>query len=450
MNFLKKENALSKAGVYHYLKISGTQKKRIHLRIDADGHGTLLINANQIFHFNPSAALMAYTILEGLTESQILNQIVKQFRVDRKQAKKDFHHFRQQFDPIISPDTDACPICDLNLEIAMPFSKQPTAPYRMDLAITYQCNNDCPHCYNLRPREINELDANQWKEILDILWNLGIPHVVFTGGEPTLNQDLSELIEYAEMRGFITGLNTNGRALKNKKFVEKLCMAGLDHVQITLESHLAQIHDDLVNSKGAWVDTVSGIQNCLNRNLFVMTNTTLLGKNSIMLEDFLQFLGQIEVPTIGLNGLIHSGRGKDYQGGVHEDELPALLKKAREITTRQNQRLIWYTPTQYCHFDPVLMNLGVKGCTAALYNMCIEPDGSVLPCQSYYSSLGNILEDDWDSIWLHDLAVSIRERKYVAEECSTCPMLQECGGGCPLHQRTQDQVKLELMFETTH
>ena len=39
------------------------------------------------------------------------------------------------------------------------------------------------------------------------------------------------------------------------------------------------------------------------------------------------------------------------------------------------------------------LDLGVKGCTAALYNMCVEPNGDVLPCQSYYHPLGNLLRD---------------------------------------------------------
>ena len=106
-------------------------------------------------------------------------------------------------------------------------------------------------------------------------------------------------------------------------------------------------------------------------------------------------------------------------------------------TKAHHQKLTWYTPTQYCHFDPVLFDhthLGVKGCTAALYNMCIEPDGSVLPCQSYYQSLGNFQTDTWETIWNHKLAVSLRERQLVKEECKSCSLLSICGGGCPLAQ----------------
>ena len=86
------------------------------------------------------------------------------------------------------------------------------------------------------------------------------------------------------------------------------------------------------------------------------------------------------------------------------------------------------------------MELGVKGCSAALYNMCIEPDGSVLPCQSYYTQLGNILTDPWDSIWNHDLSLSLRERRNLPAGCNTCALLAECGGGCPLARSEQIAV----------
>ena len=79
--------------------------------------------------------------------------------------------------------------------------------------------------------------------LLDRLWEIGIPHVVFTGGEPTLRPDLPELIAHAEQNGQITGINTNGRKLKDPAFLQSLVDAGLDHVQITLESHDPAIHD---------------------------------------------------------------------------------------------------------------------------------------------------------------------------------------------------------------
>jgi len=441
MIFNKNEiSSIAKPGIYHYLRTSGESKKRIHLRIDPDGFATLLVNANRVFHFNPSAALMAKAYLDERSEEDILRALARVFQVKKNDAARDYMDFKQQLELIVSPTSDACPICDLNVEIDVPFSKQPSAPYRMDLALTYACNNDCAHCYNVKQRNLPALSLEEWKTVLQKVWDAGIPHVVFTGGEPTLVPFLPQLIQHAEELGLITGLNTNGRLLKDEIFVEKLLQAGLDHVQITLESHNAVIHDGMVAHPGAWQETVQGIRNALKTRLFVMTNTTLIHSNSSSLHETLLFLSELGVPTVGLNGIIHSGRGQHFGEELHENELPALLTLAQKMTAQHNQKLIWYTPTQYCHFDPIQMGLGVKGCTAALYNMCVEPNGDVLPCQSYYSSLGNILEEDWQAIWEHDLAVSIRERKYLPQDCQSCAILSTCGGGCPLALAQKDAV----------
>ena len=418
-------------GLYHYLREAPGERSRIHLRLDPDGSGLLLVNASRVVHLNPTAARMAYLYLEEVPSEQALRLITRWYTVPASQAQRDYYQLAEQIEELVRPE-GACPIHDLEIETIRPFSARPSAPYRMDLALTYRCNNDCAHCYNARPRTFGEISTDDWKRILDRLWQLGIPHVVFTGGEPTLRADLPALIAHAEHNGQITGLNTNARRLSDPKYAESLVEAGLDHVQITLESHDPAIHDHMVHTRGAWQQTTAGLRNALDTPLFVMTNTTMLQDNAPFLGDTLDFLAESGVPTVGLNALIYSGKGVSVGTGLEERDLVPLLDMARFKTDLHGQRLIWYTPTQYCHFDPMQLDLGVKGCTAALYNMCVEPNGAVIPCQSYYSPLGNLLTDSWESIWNHDLSVSLRERRNIPAKCNGCSLLPECGGGCPL------------------
>jgi radical SAM protein with 4Fe4S-binding SPASM domain len=434
----KSSIANPKSGLRHYVIESPDEKSRVHLRLDPDGHGTLIVNASRIMHLNPTAAWMAKMILDGKADAEILKDGVKKWKVESRELSSDLSTFHYQLSELIRPD-GACPVHELDLEMLAPFSARPSAPYRMDLAVTYRCNNDCAHCYNVEhPHNTqNELSTKQWKAVLDKTWSLGIPHVVFTGGEPTLRDDLPELIAHAEANGQITGLNTNARRLSDAKYVETLVAAGLDHVQITVESCDAVIHNQMVKAK-AYDQTIAGLRNALKSPLFVMTNTTMLRTNVHTIPATLDFLAELGVPTIGLNALIYSGHGATVGTGLPENELTPLLETARQKTEMRGQRLIWYTPTQYCGFDPMALDLGVKGCTAALYNMCVEPNGDVLPCQSYYRPVGNLLRDDWNAIWNHDLSVSLRERKNLPAKCDNCALLAECGGGCPLQFAISD------------
>lgn len=432
-------------GLFHYEYETPTEKSRIHLRLDPDGYGTLMVNASQIMHLNPTAALMAYLVLEKKSKKEIVKVVRSAYAVTKKEALADLETLNYQLDQLIRPD-GACPIHDLALEYKMPFSARPTAPYRMDLALTYKCNNDCAHCYNARERTFPSMSVAAWKQVIDICWELGIPHIVFTGGEPTLMDFLPELIAHAESNGQITGLNTNARRLADKKFVDTLASSGLDHVQITVESSDAAIHDQMVGVKGAHKQTIQGLKNVIDHSaLYVMTNTTMLQDNVHTIPATLDFLAEIGVPTVGLNALIYSGNGKTVGTGLPENALEPLLEMAKFKTDMHGQKLIWYTPTQYCNFDPTKLDLGIKGCTAALYNMCVEPDGAVLPCQSYYTPVGNILHDSWDSIWNHKLSVKLRERQGLPSKCNGCDLLQECGGGCPLQFEEESFVKLDLL-----
>ncbi len=418
-------------GLYHYTRQAEGESSRIHLRLDPDGFGTLIVNANRVMHLNPTAAFMAWLTLEKKSYEESVRALAKRYAVSRGQAGNDLAAFSIQLDELVRPE-GACPVHDLDTDILAPFSARPTAPYRMDLAVTYRCNNDCAHCYNARQRDYPELNTQQWKQILDRLWNLGVPHIVFTGGEATLRDDLPELIAHAEANGQITGLNTNARRLMDMRYVESLVDAGLDHVQVTVESCDPEIHDGMMQSRGAFRQTIAGLKNVLSTRLYVMTNTTMLRTNVQRIPDTLDFLAELGVPTIGLNALIYSGNGLTVGTGLKESELQPILDMAVQKTVEHSQRLIWYTPTQYCQFDPTASNLGVKGCTAALYSMCIESNGDVLPCQSYYTPLGNLLTDPWESIWNHDLSVRLRERHGLPAKCEGCPIISECGGGCPL------------------
>src|SRR6185436_10055631 len=109
--------------------------------------GTLLVNASSVMHLNPTAAYMGWLTLEEKTEEAKVHALTARYSVSKKQAQNDLSAFLFQFEELIRPD-GVCPVHELELESLMPFSTRPTAPYRMDLAVTYRCNNDCAHCYN--------------------------------------------------------------------------------------------------------------------------------------------------------------------------------------------------------------------------------------------------------------------------------------------------------------
>ncbi|MBN1810798.1 MAG: radical SAM protein, partial [Anaerolineae bacterium] len=340
---------------------------RLHLRVEPSGNGLLAINAARILHLNQTAVEYARLILEQVSEKQAIRTIRRRYHVDAATAQADYRRLKEQIETLADPNGTVCPIHGLNLERIDPFSTPLMAPYRMDLALTYRCNNDCPHCYVARPTDYPEMDTADWQAAIDRVWQVGIPHVCFTGGEATLHPDLAELVAHAQELGLVTGLLTNGRRLSDTACVQELVVAGLDHVQITLESHDETVHDTMVAAKGAWKETVNGIRNTVAAGLYTTTNTTLTRENVPIIEETVAFIADLGVDSFACNSLIYAGRGRTVGTGFREGELAPVLERVREAADQHNLRLIWYTPTQYCAFSPLQLDLGVKACTAAWY-----------------------------------------------------------------------------------
>ena len=142
------------------------------------------------------------------------------------------------------------------------------APHRMDLMVSamtkdgkWHCNQKCVHCYAAGQvhAEEEELSTEEWKAILAKCRAVGIPQVTFTGGEPTMREDLPELVRCAKW--FVSRLNTNGIKL-TKEYCEKLREAELDSVQITFYSSDPAIHNRLVGAP-QYENTVHGIENAI-------------------------------------------------------------------------------------------------------------------------------------------------------------------------------------------
>ena len=98
-------------GVYHYRREKQDEKSRLHLRIDPDGHGTLIVNANRILHLNPTAALMAYFVLEGTPDQEAVRLIRREYHVDETQARTDLGAIRAQLEELVRPDGACKPSC---------------------------------------------------------------------------------------------------------------------------------------------------------------------------------------------------------------------------------------------------------------------------------------------------------------------------------------------------
>ncbi len=418
-----------KPGTYKFDGKGELAHHRFHLRVDDKRKGVLIVDAAKLVFLNGTALDYVRCALEGRSEREAVRYVRLRYKnVAKATASEHYAMTKRQLVEFLHGNSDV--IQTVGTDNPSIGADELPSPYRMDLALTYRCQNDCGHCYN-ETKEKKELTVDQWKEVISKLWDIGIPHVVFTGGEPTLYDGLGELVAKSEEFGQVTGLISNGRKLGAPGYLKELVRLGLDHVQITVLSHREEVHDELAGAKGSFKETVQGLKQALAEDLYVSTNTTIMRANLGGVEDTMRFLVGLGVKNIAFNVIIRSGKGETAVG-ISYEEMCDALHRLKAIADESKVNMIWYSPTPYCEFNPVNEGFGIKQCTACSINMAIEPDGTVLPCQSYYVPLGNILRDPWERIWDHELCKEIRERKNLPEKCADCQLKQVCGGGCPL------------------
>ncbi len=329
------EVVMSESAIKH-VTIPGV---RLHLRRgDPD---MLWVNGQNLLLLNRTAADFVETFIDvmgGYSDNLDADRFKQDIAARMKQKYPEvpdeilIRDFDNIYGTLLNVGQGSCPVSEIKMETRETDPKLWKAPPRMDLALTYSCNNNCFFCYTGGPRKERELSTAQWKKVLDKLWDSGIPQVVFTGGEPTLRNDLIELVDHAQQ--FVTGLITNGRKLT--ALAPELHRVSLDYVQVSLESHLPEVHDRMVGVNGAWQETCDGIRGAIASGLEVITNTTLTKDNIAVFPDLIRTGPSLGLKIMACNTIICSGRGacSKQNAEVPLAELKSTLARALEAANQ--------------------------------------------------------------------------------------------------------------------
>ena len=352
--------------------------------------------------------------------------------ISKKRLRADLYTIMKTFSQVARGEQVDEPIHYVTLGEYAPFMR---ASHRMDLMVSamtvdgrWNCNQRCVHCYAAGQEQSSEaeLPTEAWKGIVDRCRKAGVTQLTFTGGEPTMRDDLFELIDYA--RWFVTRLNTNGIKL-SPEYCKSLRDASLDSVQVTFYSYDESVHDELVGVP-CFAHTVAGIENALAAGLNLSVNTPLCTTNRDYVKT-LEFLHGKGVLYVTCSGLITTGNATKPESErlqLSSDEMKQILREATSFCYAHGMEISFTSPGWV---DPGFCNeLGMNdpACGACLSNMAVTPGGHVVPCQSWLSGtvLGDMRTDDWNDIWNSERSKAIRS--YSAKMDGSCPLRKRSSG----------------------
>ena len=395
----------------------------------------LIKRPNSAFKLNPIGAKILYALLKGKSIRYLLKKIGKEHQ-KRREILDFLYAVKQQLEGNLDEFSPNAAIEVTPFE--MNFSKLPVLS---EVAVTYRCNLRCRFCYagcNCTTNPVQsskEMTPKQIKTILrKIFRDAKVPSVSFTGGEPTLVPELPMLIDYAKTLGMRVNLITNG-VLITGKMARTLASCGLDSAQVSLEGITAETHDHIVQHKGAFKKTVSAVRTLKEAGILTHTNTTITREN---LQECLKFPSFVKEELgndkFSMNLVIPSGSGR-----INEDilvkysEIGYFLEKIIRASEQHEVEFMWYSPVPMCMFNSIAHGLGNKGCSTCDGLLSVAPNGDILPCSSFAESVGNLLEEDFDSIWQSQKARNFRAKYLAHPVCKECEDFSICNGACPLY-----------------
>jgi pyrroloquinoline quinone biosynthesis protein E len=312
-----------------------------------------------------------------------------------------------------------------------------TRPFTLIAELTYRCPLHCPYCSN--PVDIgadryrDELETAHWARAFGEARALGVLQLALTGGEPMLRRDLPELCAAARDAGLYSSLITAGTLLDPQR-AEALKDAGLDHVQISIQSPDPEENDRIAGNR-SFEKKIAAARLAKELGFPLTINCVLHRQNLDRIEELLDLTLELGAQRLELANTQYYGWAVPNQAAL----MPTAeqLRRGEDAVRRFRERagakvdVLWVLPDFYEDLPKPCM--GGWGRTA----MVVAPNGDVLPCQAASTIPGlefaNVREHPLEWIWDESGAFRrFRGTGWMQEPCASCPLgRQEVDwGGC--------------------
>jgi radical SAM protein with 4Fe4S-binding SPASM domain len=265
-------------------------------------------------------------------------------------------------------------------------------PLSVQLDLTYRCNERCVHCY-LDHHDHGEMTTAEIKNLLDQMADAGVFYLTISGGEILMRRDFFEILEYARLRTFCIKLKTNGILIR-KQEADRIKALGVESVQISIYSHVPEVHDAITKLPGSLEQSIEairrlrahGIQVTLANVLMVQNANDYVGVRALAAELDAQFIMDPMITPM------MDGDRSILNLNIDETALREVLR---------NESLTGASIEQSCAppQGPDADALDMLPCSAGHTACYVSPYGDVYPCVQFPLPSGNVRNTRFVDIW---------------------------------------------------
>lgn len=315
--------------------------------------------------------------------------------------------------------------------------------HEIDFYVTMRCNLPCSFC-SVRAGEYGHTDIplERCLEIIDEAAALGLEELHFLGGEPTLRQDLEQMIERATSYGIETRIITNGLTLQRAR-IDRLHGLGLKEFMISIDG-LEQAHTLLRGcGPGGWKKTWKCVEECIDAGIRTRVAATAYRENY---DDMLALMELAESKGVDRFSIFLGsplGRGHGMLGSVLEPRAwrdlqlriaDAAAKMRPNFTVIMEQGFAWDGGATV---DRSQLKGRGTGCNTLLEDydyLIVRSDGNLYQCVFFMTEgkpIGNVWRDPLEPALSYALEkAEYRDFTEPKDKCTSCHHQSDCGTGC--------------------
>jgi radical SAM protein with 4Fe4S-binding SPASM domain len=300
-------------------------------------------------------------------------------------------------------------------------------PVTAQIEPTSLCNLRCRMC--VREKEgvpIGSMSFEEFKIILDKL--KGLYKVGISGqGELFLNKDIFKMINYANKRGKLVHVVSNGMLI-NDEIIQKICEVDIGEIAVSIDSTKKEKYEK-IRVRSNFNQVTGNIKNLVEelnkkKKKTIVSIATIIFKDNINeIPDFVLLAKKLGVKKIAFQTLqTKENYVKDYDKEMRNqtvendvDWLRDKIEEGKEIAKREGITLI---------FDEIKR----PGCIWPWRGIYINWKGDVTVCCKVFDYknplLGNLLKQDLNEIWngpnYQRYREFLKKRKVPFESCKGC------------------------------
>jgi radical SAM protein len=333
-------------------------------------------------------------------------------------------------------------------------------PFIVIWELTRACELKCLHCraeaqYHRHPLE---LSFEEGKKLIDDIYEMDNPMLVFTGGDPLMRPDVFDIAEYAVKKGVRVSMTPSATPNVTKEAMQKAKEVGLSRWAFSIDGHCAEVHDHFRGTSGSFDLTMNAINYLHELEMPLQINTVISRYNYEYLDEMAEMVEKLGVVLWSVFFLVPTGRGKEsdmISPAEHEKVLRWLYKLSKRVpfdiktTAAQHYRRVVIqnkirenkgkSDRDHIYYEDALMKgdtgkidgLGraPKGVNDGNGFVFISHVGDVYPSGLLPIKAGNVRQTPLATIYREsEVFQNLRNPDKYKGKCGICEFRHVCGG----------------------